>query len=124
MLFNRAEANAYLGNTTDALADLNLYASKTIRNYNAALHTITTARISSFYGTADIKSGLISTILAFRRAEFVQEGMRWFDNMRYNMTIVHTTVDGQRLELKPGDPRRVFQIPAVAKSAGIAQNPR
>ncbi len=35
VLFNRAEANLYLGNTTATLSDINLFMSKRIRNYVA-----------------------------------------------------------------------------------------
>lgn len=124
VLFNRAEANTYLGKTNDVIADLNLFASKRVNNYDASAHTLTASKINNYYGTANLSSGLLQAILDFRRAEFVQEGMRWFDNLRYNMTIVHITVEGQRMELKPNDPRRVFQIPESAKTAGIELNPR
>ncbi|WP_249219834.1 RagB/SusD family nutrient uptake outer membrane protein [Chitinophaga sp. HK235] len=124
VLFNRAEANTHLGKTAAALKDLNLFASKRIRNYNPAAHTITTASIRSFYGITGEKDGLIHTILDFKRAEYLQEGMRWFDLQRYKMTVVHTTREGEVLELKAGDKRCVFQIPQSATSSGIELNPR
>jgi hypothetical protein len=60
----------------------------------------------------------------FKRAEFVQEGMRWFDLLRYKIPVVHPTVEGPTRILTANDPMRVFQIPDNAKQAGIEQNPR
>jgi hypothetical protein len=64
------------------------------------------------------------TLLDFKRAEFVQEGMRWFDLLRYNIPVTHTTTDGQVLTLEADDKRRVFQIPESAKLSGVELNPR
>jgi starch-binding outer membrane protein, SusD/RagB family len=125
VLFNRAEANDYLGNTADAIADLNLFASKRITNYSAASHTITTSTIARYYGTTNVQAGVLQTILDFKRAEWVQEGMRWFDIQRYNAEITHYTYDGtQQYVLTKDDDRRVLQIPASALTSGIALNPR
>jgi starch-binding outer membrane protein, SusD/RagB family len=124
VLFNRAEANDFLGNTNSAIADLNVYASTRINNYNAGAHTITENKIRTFYNTSDLQFGILRTILDFKRAEYVQEGMRWFDLLRYGIPVTHTTTDGQVLVLEPEDPRRIFQIPESATIAGIEQNPR
>ncbi|HVI47860.1 MAG TPA: RagB/SusD family nutrient uptake outer membrane protein [Chitinophaga sp.] len=124
VLFNRAEANAWLNNPDDVLKDLNLFASKRIRNYDPNVHEITLASIKEFYSISDTRTALIRTILDFKRAEYVQEGMRWFDLMRYNAPITHRTGDGQVFELKPGDNRRVFQLPQSVTMSGLALNPR
>lgn len=124
VLFNRAEANLELGNLEAARNDLNLFASTRIENYNARTHNITNAKLRSFYGTSDIKEGLMATLLDFKKAEFVHEGMRWFDILRHNIPVVHPTVTGQTLILPPNDQRRVLQIPEEVKLAGIEQNPR
>ncbi|HEU4553003.1 MAG TPA: RagB/SusD family nutrient uptake outer membrane protein [Chitinophaga sp.] len=124
VLFNRAEANAYLGNTNAVLQDLNLFASKRIVQYNASAYAITTAKIREYYGISDVKAGLIQTILDFKRAEFIQEGMRWFDIQRYKMQVTHYTADGKTLVLTPDDKRRVLQIPQAATTSGIELNPR
>lgn len=124
VLFNRAEANAYLGNTAAVLQDLNLFASKRISNYNGSGHAVTTSKIRSFYGTSNVQQGLIATILDFKRAEFVQEGMRWFDLQRYKVPVTHTTVRGETLVLAADDKRRVLQIPQSATTSGIELNPR
>lgn len=124
VLFNRAEANAWLGNTAAVLQDLNLFASKRIRNYDVSQHNITTSRIRNYYGTSDIRAGLIATILDFKRAEFVQEGMRWFDLQRYKMPVTHYTARGDTLVLAADDKRRLLQIPQSATTSGIELNPR
>jgi len=124
VLFNRAEANAYLGNTAAVLQDLNLFASKRISNYNASQHAVTAAKIRTYYGTSDVQTGLLATILDFKRAEFVQEGMRWFDLQRYKVAVTHGTRTGQTYVLAADDKRRVLQIPQSATTSGIALNPR
>jgi len=124
VLFNRAEANLELGNNELARTDLNLYASTRIEDYNAGTHGITNAKLRNFYGTSTVKEGLMAALLDFKAAEFVHEGMRWFDILRHKITVEHPTVEGQVITLTPTDPRRVFQIPQEVILAGIAQNPR
>ncbi|MBD0293699.1 MAG: RagB/SusD family nutrient uptake outer membrane protein, partial [Flavisolibacter sp.] len=125
VLFNRAEAYTYLNNTAAALTDLNTYASTRIVNYNQSTHAITASKISSYYGTANLQQGLIQTILDFKRAEYAQEGMRWFDVLRYKIPVTHIAVNPDKtMTLGPNDLRRVFQIPESAGVSGVAQNPR
>ncbi|WP_207515734.1 RagB/SusD family nutrient uptake outer membrane protein [Longitalea luteola] len=124
VLFNRAEANVLLNNINDVIKDLNDYASTRIYNYNASEHTITAGRLRSFYRTNNVQQASLAAVMDFKRAEFVQEGMRWFDLLRYKVPVVHPTVEGKTLTLRADDPMRVFQIPDVAKLAGIEQNPR
>ncbi|MCE7065554.1 RagB/SusD family nutrient uptake outer membrane protein [Dyadobacter sp. CY326] len=124
VLFNRAEANAYLGNTAAALADINVFVSKRVDNYKASTHTVNAASIRRYFGTSNLRDGIINTLLAFRRIEFVQEGMRWFDMQRYAIPVTHETVSGSAITVPATDPKRVLQIPQSATLAGIAQNPR
>ena len=131
VLFNRAEANAWLGNTTAALKDLNDYASTRMilseqePVYDPATLNITAAKIRSFYRINAVREGLLATILDFKRVEFLFEGLRWFDLMRYKIPVVHTTADNKTtITLGPDDPRRIFQIPQEATLSGIALNPR
>lgn len=123
VLFNRAEANIYLGNLTAAKQDLNDYASMRIENYSAN-YRITDAKLANYYGTSDMKTALINTVLDFKQAEFIQEGMRWFDILRYNIPVTHSNVDGESETLTPTDPRRLFQLPQEVKLAGLELNPR
>ncbi|WP_341837875.1 RagB/SusD family nutrient uptake outer membrane protein [Chitinophaga pollutisoli] len=124
VLFNRAEAYAYLNNTTAAVADLNTFASVRFDPYNATTHRITMPRIRNYYGTNNDRDGLLLTILDFKRVEFMHEGMRWFDILRYRIPVVHFKQDGSMYTLTANDPRRLFQIPQSAGESGVPQNPR
>ncbi|NIG55468.1 RagB/SusD family nutrient uptake outer membrane protein [Chitinophaga sp. Cy-1792] len=124
VLFNRAEANANMGNADAVIKDLNLFASKRITNYNATTNNITLAKVKQYYGVSDDKAALTAAILDFKRAEYVQEGMRWFDILRYGITVTHTTRDGHQLVLAPGDDQRTFQLPQSVVNSGLELNPR
>ncbi|MBX3242404.1 MAG: RagB/SusD family nutrient uptake outer membrane protein [Chitinophagaceae bacterium] len=122
VLFNLAEAYTYTNQYASAIALLNAYLSTRITSYNSS-RNLTEAKITGFWGT-DLQNGLIQTILAYRRTEFIHEGLRWFDIQRYKLTVTHMTQNGELHTLEPGDPRRVFQIPATASQSGVEQNPR
>ena len=124
VLFNLAEAYAYKGQFNSAISLLNTYLSTRILGYTAASHTLTEDKIRSYYSTSDVQLGLIATILAYKRTEFIHEGLRWFDILRYKAPVTHQTVTGETHTLAPNDPRRVFQIPPTAKQSGVDQNPR
>ncbi|MEO8763429.1 MAG: RagB/SusD family nutrient uptake outer membrane protein [Ginsengibacter sp.] len=124
VLFNQAEAYAYLGNTNAAIADLNAYASRRILNYSVGTHKMTPAKINAAFGTTDIMQGLILAILYYRRAEFIHEGLRWFDIVRYKIPVEHTLLGGQTVTLSADDPRKVLQIPQSTSLAGLTPNAR
>lgn len=125
VLFNRAEASVYQNQTAAALADLNLFLSKRISGYNAAEHTVTAAKLSSYYGTNNLANNLLNAILDFKRVEFMQEGMRWFDLQRYAIPVTHTNNVGDVITSVTGnDPRRVFQLPQSATLSGLELNAR
>jgi hypothetical protein len=124
VLFNRAEANALLNNINAAIADLNTYASTRINNYDASAHTLTAAKLQSFYGTSNTRAATVQAVIDFKRAEYVQEGMRWFDLLRYKLSVTHTTTDGQSLMLSSTSPQRVFQLPQSVSTSGMPLNPR
>lgn len=128
LIMNRAEAYAETGQNELALQDINTFLSTRITNYNAAAHRITLDKIAEYYEITDPKEGLIKTILDLKRAEFVSEGLRWFDIIRHDLTVKHNKLDengaSTTVELKPGDPRRVFQLPIPAMRAGLQLNPR
>lgn len=127
-LLNRAEAYAELGNTSGALADLNLFASNRIDNYNPSTHAVTLDKSTSFFGVSDQKEALVKTTLQFKQVGFMSMGLRWFDIIRKGITVKHNLIGNDEresfIELKPEDPRRIFQIPQEAKLAGVEQNPR
>ena len=74
---NRAEANAELGNTDKALADLNELRESRMKAGTAPL-------------TID-KEGIVVTVRKERRRELAFEGFRWFDLRRYGCPpLTHT----------------------------------
>ncbi|GAO43928.1 RagB/SusD family nutrient uptake outer membrane protein [Flavihumibacter petaseus] len=124
VLFNRAEANAWLGNTSASLVDLNAYASTRIRNYSAAANNITATKIRNYYNTSNATVGTVRTVLDFKRAEYLQEGMRWFDILRYQIPVQHRTAEGEVITLGSDDPRRLLQLPQSTSLSGLQPNPR
>jgi hypothetical protein len=101
-----------------------VYASTRITQYDPNANNITDTKIKAYYGVNNLQVGIIYTLLDFKRAEFIQEGNRWFDILRYNIPVTHFAATGQLYQLGADDLRRVLQIPASAKLAGIDQNPR
>jgi len=122
-LLNRAEAYAMQDDFTNALKDLNLFLSNRIMNYNANNHAVTVEKAKTFYNTDDAREAVVKAILDFKRAEFVHEGMRWFDVLRHGIEVVHTRSDGSTMTLTKDDPRRVIQIPLEAAKM-LGTNPR
>jgi len=128
LLFNLAEAYTYTGATDKAINLLNNYLSTRLENYNPANHTLTAAKITAATGLG-LQDGLIAILLYYRRIEFIHEGMRWFDILRYEIEVTHNQIDGsgnilKTVRLPKGDPHRVFQVPPTTAESGIAPNPR
>jgi hypothetical protein len=129
VLFNRAEANAYLGKYDAVLSDLNKYVSQRIQNYVAATHTVTEAKVQSYGAGLPLQEAYIKTIIDFRRMEFLFQGLRWFDMQRYKMPVTHTwrtenNTSTETVTLPAGDPRRVLQLPTSVGLSGVPLNPR
>jgi len=125
VLMNRAEAYAWTGNLTASLADLNTWVSKNIKAYTVA-RNVTLTKAENWYGAPDYVS-LILAALDFKRVTYMQEGLRWFDDIRLGITIYRysgsdfsTPIDS----IPPTDKRRVLQIPADAVADGLEPNPR
>jgi hypothetical protein len=125
VLFNRAEAYIQQGNVAAALSDLNAYASTRIVDYNVTNHRLTNTKLNQYYGTGNTQLNALLALLDFKRAEYVHEGMRWFDILRYHIPVTHVDVEGKVIsELGPNDPRRVFQLPESVSTSGMPLNPR
>jgi len=125
VLFNRAEANAMLGNNAQAITDIDTYLSKRIVSYSATADKFTEAKATAFFPTLSVKDALVGTVLNFKRLEFMHEGLRWLDVVRLKIPITHTSANGQNtITLGADDPRRLVQIPQDAVAAGLAANPR
>lgn len=128
VLFNKAEANSNIGNTDAAIADLNTYMSTRITGATPGSlmpdRTITPQKILNYYFPLSLKDGLIQLILEYKRAEFAQEGMRWFDILRHNIPVKHDfrlpgNADIRSDTLKIDDRRRQLKIPDAALLSGI-----
>ena len=124
VLFNRAEAYLNKGDGTNCLADLNTFLSLRITAYNPALHTLTIAKNNAFYNTTNSGGALLQTILDYRRREFMHEGMRWFDILRYKIPVTHNNLNGTKQTLAADDKRKVLQIPQESVLSGMPLNPR
>lgn len=144
VLLNRAEAYAMLDDYEAAIADLNVFCRQRILDYKEDAHVITEASLLKFYATAlqneehfmkkynaygsaawsDLKKSLILCILDFRRNEFMWEGLRYWDLIRYKIPVTHRTNTGDENTLYPGDDRWVLEIPETAVLSGVALNPR
>ena len=126
-LLNRAEAYAQLGEYNNALNDVNIILANSIRNYNSS-DAATVEKLTKYYNTTDPKNAIIKLILDIKRAQFLQEGMRWLDILRHHLPVKHNFFDSNGVQtfetLEPGDPRRVFQIPEEATLSGVPLNPR
>ncbi len=126
VLMNRAEAYARTQNFTAALADLNTWVSRNIDSYNPAANNVTPAKATAFYGLP-ATDALVEAALDFKRVTYMQEGIRWLDNIRLGMPILRyngndfsTVIDS----IPAGDPRRVLQLPPEAQAAGLEPNPK
>lgn len=143
VLLNRAEAYTMLNDYQSAVDDLNTFYSKRIRDYSPSNHSVDKATVDNFYdANPDRMDGLdpfyevsseqlnlLQTIVNERRADFMHEGLRWFDIRRFHIEIVHhhgtsENVDDQDPEVLPGDsPAHQLQIPATASDI-LQPNPR
>jgi hypothetical protein len=122
-LLNRAEAYGWMNNTSAAINDLNIFASRNIDDYSSSTHRVTSSKLTAFYGQSTQFSAILAA-LDFKRAFFMHEGMRWFDIIRLGIPVTHTTTEGEIFELAADDNRRVLQLPALTKQSGLEPNPR
>jgi hypothetical protein len=125
VLLSRAEAYAFRQRYGEAINDINTFFSTRIAEYDPAVNTVTEQRLATYYGTNNMLAAVVETVLQLRRAEFLHEGLWWFDILRYNIPVEHLTDDGETIELPANDLRRVLQIPREAIQIGELQpNPR
>jgi hypothetical protein len=127
-LMGRAEAYAEMGQYDLALKDINDFFSVRVQNYNPATDAVTLNKIKAFYSIDDPRAGIIQTILDAKKAEFLQEGVRWLDLVRRRLPVKKNLFSptGQEsfIELGATDPRRLFQLPVQVSMAGVEANPR
>lgn len=141
VLLNRAEAYTMSGNTAGAIADLNTFYSKKVKDFGQRV--VTLSDINSFYSDAALLEPLkpfyaipssvkplLQAIVDARRVDFLFEGLRWFDIRRFHLPVEHRSGDNpdpghQTLQTLAGDsPKHVLQIPNDVLAAGLKKNPR
>ncbi len=126
VLLNRAEAEIMKGDYTNALADMNTLISQRVLNYSPSKHNFTETKIMNFYKskTAEKQQAYIYALLDLKRAEFIEEGMRWMDILRHKMPVEHLDKYGNTVKLAADDLRKVWQLPTEVTLSGVSQNPR
>ena len=148
VLLSRAEAYAMLGDYNSALFDLNMYIQRRISSFDYKTHMLTRDKIVDYYQDRIklqghflssafnanafsqpvttyeglLQRALILTILDFRRSEYIAEGLRYFDILRWNIPVEHTTNSGEVITINPDDPRRVVQVPESSVLSNVKQN--
>ena len=148
-LLARAEAYAMTGEYDLALADLTMFSQRRVQSTNVAQYYYSRDKVVDYYTDvltlsdhymnsnfnagrfkADLSTyegklqrGLVLAVLDARRMEYIYEGMRWFDILRWNIPVTHTMLSGESSTLTPDDDRRVIQIPETASLSGLEKNP-
>ena len=120
VLLSRAEAYAIDKNYDAALADINLF----IKERQTSFTPLTAQKVMDYFDTDDLTDALVKTCLQMRRAEFVHEGLRWFDILRYELPVIHRKNTGEEFVLKEDDLRKVLQLPSEVTLSGLELNPR
>ncbi len=152
VLLSRAEAYAMLDEYDKAIDDMNIFCRQRTANaasvvYSETAHIVTKQRLLDFYGAEFaeekdpqhymnrydaynlknaplLKKCLLQFILDCRRNEYMWEGLRYWDIVRYRVPVTHRTYDGDSHTIYPGDDRWVLQIPETVTMSGLALNPR
>lgn len=134
VFLNRLEAYLMKGEKAKFLSDLLVMLKTKTEDDLSSLTAITETFLNNRYhgkGTALAPAYTLSTqqrewlqcVVDVRRMVFLFEGLRWFDNKRFNMEITHQK-GSETMVLSATDPRRELQIPEDAQNNGISANPR
>ncbi|MDR2585938.1 MAG: RagB/SusD family nutrient uptake outer membrane protein [Prevotellaceae bacterium] len=150
VLLNRAEAFAMKGDLTKALSDVDILIGKRVNTGRTAVAggdpnpppaPVTLERVKTFYASttafpdldpfyvaniAPDQMFVLKHIVHWRRLEFMQEGLRWFDIKRFNLEVTHKFPISNQPDIVLGknDLRKALQIPMEAQAFGIEKNPR
>ncbi|WP_443936708.1 RagB/SusD family nutrient uptake outer membrane protein [Pedobacter sp. MW01-1-1] len=126
VLLNRAEALIMKNNFSAALEDINTLISQRVNGFNSSTDGLTENKITDYYkgSTTDQKQMYLNALMDVKRAEFLGEGMRWFDILRLKMPVTHVDRYGKTIELAADDLRKVWQLPSEVTLSGMPLNPR
>ena len=146
-LLNRAEAYIMKHEFDLALEDINLLLSERIWvnkndvDADFTAYRVDLAKVKAFYDNNDKyldlapfyaseidedQMSLLKCVVDWRRREFMQEGLRWFDIKRFHLPVVHEFkfTGDPAITLTGDDLRRAIQIPTEAQGFGVEPNPR
>jgi hypothetical protein len=76
------------------------------------------------------KENMIQCVLALKRVETLEQGLRWFDVKRYGIQVDRRIIGAngrpyrKTSTLEPFDKRTAVQLPKKVRDAGITPNPR
>lgn len=132
---NRLEALVMTNRTAEAIAGLQFFTGSRTDRYNETTDVLTLAKLKSiypvvsnelspFYELTPDQTVLVKAILETKRRDFIQEGMRWFDIKRFDISVTHKFVTGETMILNKGDLRRQLPLPLHVTAVGIPDNPR
>ena len=132
---NRIEALVMANRIDEARAALQYFIGIRTEEYDPATDILTDESIvakypvieneyTPFYALTDLQTSYIKAIAEFRRRDFMQEGIRWFDIKRFNIEVEHEIYNEPTNILTKDDNRRALQIPLQASTNGIEKNPR
>ncbi|QPH40554.1 RagB/SusD family nutrient uptake outer membrane protein [Pedobacter endophyticus] len=112
----RAECNAFLGNLSPAMADL-----------NALVKSRWKSGVAFVPLTASDRADALAKIRLERRKSLLMRGLRWIDLKRYNREggniLISRTIDGKIVSLQPNASYYALPIPVdIIEQAGIEQN--
>lgn len=131
VLLNRMEAYAMLKEYNRAIDDYLQYMQGKFGFFPSIERAVYTSTNSNnyniytpFYGLTLKQLAMVKLFLDFRRKEFYQEGLRWFDIRRFHLAVKRSSKSSYYFPLEKDDPRKVLQIPAEAIQRGLAPNPR
>ena len=147
-LLARAEAYTMKNEYDKALHDMTMYVQRRVQTEELARFTYTRDKVVDYYKSTvnttshfsnsefnksrftteysnfegQLQRGLLMSVLDARRMEFLYEGMRWFDILRWNIPVKHTLASGESSTLTPDDDRRVVQLPETTILSGLQKN--
>ncbi|MDQ2179656.1 RagB/SusD family nutrient uptake outer membrane protein [Marinifilum sp. D714] len=120
VLLNRMECYIMQGEYEIALKDYHTLAAKRYLDGGK----LDLNKIKEYYSLSDVKNAMKLFLLDERRKEFLDEGLRWFDIKRFELSITHKDIQNNTFQLIPNDIRTAVQIPQSARVNGLFPNPR